>query len=121
VPLLCVTTPSVLTICLALAAGAGGNRRPRGLRGEVPTISRFYGIKIQMFHNDHGVPHFHARFAGREATFSLVDDLTVLRGGLPRPAERLVRRWAARHRAELMSNWKRARSHEPLQAIPPLG
>jgi hypothetical protein len=29
----------------------------------VPTISRFFGISIAMFFDDHGPPHFHARHA----------------------------------------------------------
>ncbi len=33
----------------------------------VPTISRFFGIAIAMFFDDHGFPHFHARQAEGEA------------------------------------------------------
>ncbi|MGH2796839.1 MAG: hypothetical protein ACRDLO_16010 [Solirubrobacterales bacterium] len=29
----------------------------------MPTISRFFGIMIAMFFDDHGYPHFHARHA----------------------------------------------------------
>jgi hypothetical protein len=29
----------------------------------VPTISRFFGIVIAMYFDDHGPPHFHARHA----------------------------------------------------------
>jgi hypothetical protein len=29
----------------------------------VPTISRFHGIDIEMYFNDHGSPHFHAFYA----------------------------------------------------------
>jgi hypothetical protein len=57
----------------------------------VPTISRFYGITIQMFFKEHGVPHFHARYGGQIAVFT-VEPLGVVRGGLPRRAERLVPR-----------------------------
>ena len=28
--------------------------------GAVPTISRFFGIAITMYFDDHGLPHFHA-------------------------------------------------------------
>ena len=28
----------------------------------VPEISRFFGIVIKMFYNDHRVPHFHAKY-----------------------------------------------------------
>jgi hypothetical protein len=68
---------------------------------------------------EHGVPHFHASYAGGRASFS-VADLTVLEGSLPARAERLVRDWAEEHRSELMSNWQRARAGEPLAKIEPL-
>jgi hypothetical protein len=48
----------VLAISLA-GAGATIHR--------VPTISRFFGIVIAMFFDDHGHPHFHARHAEGEA------------------------------------------------------
>jgi hypothetical protein len=85
----------------------------------VPTISRFYGITIQMFFKDHGVAHFHARYGGQIAVFR-VEPLEVIRGRLPRHAERLVREWAALHRAELMRNWDQARAGKPLARIEPL-
>lgn len=85
----------------------------------MPTISRFYGITIQMFHKEHGIPHFHARYAGNVASFS-VAELPVLEGALPPRAERLVRDWAGEHRAELLSNWNLARAGEPVVQIEPL-
>jgi Domain of unknown function (DUF4160) len=42
---------------------------------------------------EHGVPHFHARYGGKIAVFT-VESLERLRGELPRRAERLVREWA---------------------------
>lgn len=42
---------------LALSTGA------RGRIESVPTISRFYGIVIAMYFDDHGFPHFQARHA----------------------------------------------------------
>jgi hypothetical protein len=69
----------------------------------MPTVSRFYGITIQMFFKEYGVPHFHARYGGRIAVFT-VEPLEAVRGELPRRADRLVRDWARLHRAELMRN-----------------
>lgn len=43
----------------------------------MPTISRFYGIVIAMFFDDHGYPHFHARHAGTEAKVRL-DQIEVI-------------------------------------------
>jgi hypothetical protein len=41
----------------------------------VPEISRFFGIVITMYHNDHAPPHFHARYGGREAAYSMEYDV----------------------------------------------
>ncbi|MGH2720718.1 MAG: DUF4160 domain-containing protein [Actinomycetota bacterium] len=85
----------------------------------MPRISAFYGIVIAMFYEEHGVPHFHAQYAGQRASIAITD-LDVLAGALPDRALRLVREWAALHRRELEENWSRARDHAPLQPIVPL-
>lgn len=82
----------------------------------MPTISRFYGITIQMLFKEHGVAHFHARYGGQIAVYS-VEPLALVRGALPRRADRLVRGWADLHREALMQNWERARAGEPLAPI----
>jgi len=33
----------------------------------MPEISRFYGIVIRMFYDDHNPPHFHAFYGSDEA------------------------------------------------------
>ncbi len=43
-----------------------------------------------MFFKEHGVAHFHARYGGQIAVFA-VESLELLRGELPRRADRLVR------------------------------
>jgi hypothetical protein len=52
------------------------------MRG-VPTISRFCGIVIAMYYDDHGPPHFHARHAGGSAKVR-IDTLEVIESGLGR-------------------------------------
>jgi hypothetical protein len=37
----------------------------------MPEISRFYGIIIKMFFNDHFPPHFHAEFGAYRAMISI--------------------------------------------------
>jgi hypothetical protein len=71
----------------------------------MPTISRFYGILIQMYFADHAPPHFHALYAEFEA---LIDIRTfeVFRGELPARAMALVLEWAQLHRDELMRDWE---------------
>ena len=85
----------------------------------MPRISEFYGIAIAMYYAEHGVPHFHALYAGRDASIA-IESLEVLGGSLPDRALRLVREWAKLHRDELEDDWRRARDHEPLSHIPPL-
>ncbi|HXT22136.1 MAG TPA: DUF4160 domain-containing protein [Thermoanaerobaculia bacterium] len=85
----------------------------------MPTISMFYGVVIQMFWSEHGIPHFHALYAENEAVID-IEGLTVLRGSLPRRALALVLEWAAEHRLELMDNWKLCRDLQPPKSIEPL-
>jgi hypothetical protein len=85
----------------------------------MPEISRFYGIVIRMFFNDHVPPHFHAIY-GEESAVISIENLAVLEGHLTARALGLVVEWATLHRAELMDRWDRARRYEPLRAIEPL-
>ncbi|WP_343405710.1 DUF4160 domain-containing protein, partial [Caldilinea sp.] len=36
----------------------------------MPEISRFFGIVIAMYYKEHGIPHFHAKYAGQTGVFS---------------------------------------------------
>jgi len=90
-----------------------------GGQGDMPTISRFYGIVIGMFFDEHAPPHFHAKYAEHEASID-IRNLTVLRGSLPPKALSLVMEWAATHQDELMADWDMAMKHGELQAIEPL-
>lgn len=85
----------------------------------MPEISRFYGLVIAMFYNDHNPPHFHVRYGEYKATVR-IDTATILDGELPRTASNLAKQWADLHREELQTNWTRARNHETLDAIAPL-
>jgi len=85
----------------------------------MPTICSFFGIVIRMYHDDHGVPHFHAYYGGDEASIS-IERLALLEGRLPRRAMSMVLEWAHVHRDELMENWQRAAAHETLNPIEPL-
>jgi Domain of unknown function (DUF4160) len=84
----------------------------------VPTISRFHGIVIQMYWDDHPFPHFHARAAGREAKVR-VDQIEVIESTLTRKQLRMVCEWAAVHQSELEKNWQRARNGGTLIPIEP--
>jgi hypothetical protein len=85
----------------------------------MPELSRFFGIVIVMFYNDHAPPHFHARYGSYRAIIA-VEDLSVLEGRLPPRALGLVTEWATLHRGELRQSWLLAQAHAPLRAIAPL-
>jgi hypothetical protein len=55
----------------------------------MPEISRFFGIVIQMYYNDHAPPHFHVRYGNHRALIA-VETLAVLKGELPPRALGLV-------------------------------
>ena len=85
----------------------------------VPTISRFLGIVIAMFYDDHEPAHFHARAADGAAKVE-VETLEVIESTLGRRQLRFVLAWAELHQAELLENWRLARAGETLQQIEPL-
>ncbi len=55
----------------------------------MPEISRFFGIVIYMYFDDHLPPHFHARYSGFEAVVD-IESLTVLAGSLSHRALGMV-------------------------------
>lgn len=85
----------------------------------MPAISRFFGIIIAMYYDDHLPAHFHVRYAEYRATVT-IDTLEIMDGILPRRAMALVLEWAAIHREELRTNWRLAREGLSLQPIDPL-
>lgn len=85
----------------------------------MPQISRFFGIIIYMYFNDHAPAHFHAEYSGYEAVYT-IETLETLRGELPRRAHGMVVEWATLHRDELRENWNRARDMVTLNKIEPL-
>lgn len=85
----------------------------------MPEISRFLGIVIAMYHNDHAPPHFHAKYGSQRAMFS-IKDLKLIEGSLPPRVLSLVLEWAFLHREELLLDWELAMKDKPLKKIKPL-
>ena len=85
----------------------------------MPEICRFLGIVITMYYKEHQPPHFHAKYAGQRASFT-ISDLRLLEGKLPQRVISLVLEWAFEHRDELQENWEYAQRHEDLKKIDPL-
>ena len=85
----------------------------------MPEVSRFLGMIIAMFYDDHGPPHFHVRYGDQKAIIA-IEGLALLQGRLSPRARGLVTEWAALHRPELLENWELARRRAPLRRIQPL-
>jgi len=85
----------------------------------MPEISRFFGIIIAMFYDDHNPPHFHVRYGEHKAAIK-IDDFAVLDGYLPPRALGLVIEWAEIHKSELMADWQLAKENKQPVPIEPL-
>jgi hypothetical protein len=85
----------------------------------MPEISRFLGIVVSMYYKEHLPPHFHAKYGGERAAFS-IEDLRLIEGGLPHRVVAILLEWAFQHREELLDNWHRAQQKEDLRKIEPL-
>jgi len=84
----------------------------------MPVVSRFLGIIISFYWNDHLPPHYHARYGEYEITIEI--ETGIVTGTFPKRALRHVLEWHDLHQAELMANWKLCRQQEELQSISPL-
>ena len=84
----------------------------------MPEISRFYGIIVTMFINDHNPPHFHIRYDEYRAIIEIGSG--KITGTLPPRAMKLVVEWLNLHREELYENWDLLRRGEQFKRIKPL-
>ena len=84
----------------------------------MPEISRFYGIIVYMFFQDHSPPHFHVKYQNFEATVNIEDG--IIKGEIPRRALRLIYEWLDMHQEELIENWRLSEQRKPLNKIEPL-
>ena len=60
----------------------------------MPELSRFYGIVIRMYYNDHNPPHFHAKYGSDQMVVD-ANTLAVIDERAPPRATGLVMEWAA--------------------------
>lgn len=85
----------------------------------MPEISRFFGIIIRMFYDDHNPPHFHAEYSGKKAVFDFSGN--VIKGSLEsKTATKLVRDWVDMHGSELETDWQLAQENQTINKIEPL-
>jgi hypothetical protein len=85
----------------------------------MPILSRFYGVIISMYYDEHPPPHFHVRYGSHQAKFAIQSGELII-GKLPRRARSLMEEWRREHVDELVANWELAGSQRPLRKIEPL-
>ena len=73
----------------------------------MPTIARFYGIKISIYQmqKEHNPPHLNALYGEYDAEIDIKTG-NQIRGNLPGTALALVRKWITIHKDELIEMWK---------------
>jgi hypothetical protein len=85
----------------------------------MPELSRFLGISILMYFNDHNPPHYHVKYNEFRAILE-IGSSRVIEGELPPRVLGLVVEWAGIHRVELMEDWELMRSTGNYKTIEPL-
>ena len=81
----------------------------------MPEISRFLGIIITMYFDEHNPPHFHVRYNEHRASVD-IKTLNISAGSLPARVRGLIEEWAELHGDELLMMWETKEFH----AIKPL-
>ena len=84
----------------------------------MPEISRFLGISIYIYYDEHNPPHFHAQYGD----YSIIVEIKtgIVRGNFPKIALRAVLDWHDLHKDELMKDWELAMVGSVLNKIEPL-
>ncbi|MEG0152581.1 MAG: DUF4160 domain-containing protein [Cellulosilyticaceae bacterium] len=67
-------------------------------------ITRFYGMVIKMYPNDHVPPHFHVIYNEYNGVFS-IEELEMIEGDLPNKAKRMILEWAEMYKVQLLQMW----------------
>ncbi len=84
----------------------------------MPIISRFLGIIIMMYWQDHSPPHFHAKYGEYKITVDI--QTGVIEGKFPKRALKHVLEWYELHKEELLKDWELCQKSEMPNTIEPL-
>ena len=85
----------------------------------MPEISRFCGIKVSLYFNDHDPAHFHAEYAGKVVKVD-IRKATIIQGRFPKDQRKLILGWCVARREELLADWEKVRSGCAPDPIRPL-
>ncbi|MFP3090187.1 DUF4160 domain-containing protein [Treponema sp. TIM-1] len=85
----------------------------------MPELSRFLGIIMAMYFNDHNPPHFHVIYNEYDAEID-IRNLSILEGKLPARILGLAIEWAELHKDELVEDWDLIQTTGKYNKIQPL-
>ena len=85
----------------------------------MPELSRFLGIIIAMYFQDHNPPHFHVIYNEYDAEIE-ISTLKILEGKLPARVLGLAVEWAELHKDELLVDWNSIQETGKYNKIQPL-
>ena len=77
----------------------------------MPEISRFLGIIITMYFEEHNLPRFHVQYNEFRASFE-IETLNIIAGKVPVKVRGLVEEWAEMHSSELLQIWNSREFHK---------
>jgi len=84
----------------------------------MPVISRFLGIIISMYWEDHAPPHFHAKYGEFEIIVYI--DSGIVEGKFPKRALQHVLEWYELHKPALLNDWLLCQKNQMPEPIEPL-
>ena len=85
----------------------------------MPEISRFFGIVVRMYYDEHNPTHLHAEYSGNKAVFDFQGNI-IMGNVSSKTAIKLLREWIDIHEKELMEDWNLARANKEIKKINPL-
>jgi len=71
-----------------------------------------------MYWRDHQPPHFHAKYGDDEIIVEI--ETGKVTGSISQRALNMIQEWRARHKEELLTDWKLAKQNKHLERISPL-
>ena len=82
----------------------------------MPEISRFFGMRIAIYYDEHSPPHFHAYYQAFDASYS-IENSKRIKGKMPKNLEKIVIKWSRKYQKELENNWNLAKKRKKLMKI----
>lgn len=72
-------------------------------------VDRFDGLKVEVFSNEHGKPHFRVRHQGSTANYLIADCSRINGSGQVLLHEKAIKKWWMDNKPKLISKWDECR------------